>query len=479
MSSKRSLLLIVTLALVLAACGATPEPQTIIETVEVEKEVPVEVTSIVEVEKEVPVEVTSIVEVEKEVPVEVTSVVEVEKEVAPEDIVDITLAYGRFLRISFGPGPAPFDAIKEAVSAQYPNINVQLNLTPDSMNAWHDALAVWLSAEDPTVDIYGMDTPWVKEFGSAGWAVPLNDLAGIENLEDSGLDTFSYEGDRLGIPFWGSLSGLFYRTDLLEEYGFEPPETFDDLVEAAQAITADNPEMSGFVWPGAKEESLVMVWASMLYGFGGEYFDDAGMCAADSPEGIAAVEFMANTIEDGISPPETSAWGAEEARTRFAEGNAVFLWHNADIVAWLDDPERSAVGGNWGLIPTPAQPDGRHSGITGGFSFAINPYTDNLEEAIKVLEVVASEEVQKAFAIAWGPVQYYKGLYDDPEVQEVNTNSDAINAILPSALNRPPSSNYAEVSTILQEEIHSAITGIKTVEAALEDACTRIDAVEQ
>jgi multiple sugar transport system substrate-binding protein len=479
MNASRSLLLLVALLLVVAACGPAQEPETVIQTVEVEKEVPVEVTSIVEVEKEVPVEVTSIVEVEKEVPVEVTSVVEVEKEVAPEDIVDITLAYGRFLRISFGPGPAPFDAIKQAVAAKYPNINVQLNLTPDNMNSWHDALAVWLSAEDPTVDIYGMDTPWVKEFGAAGWAVPLNDLLDLENIEDSGLDTFSYEGQRLGVPFWGSLSGLFYRSDLLEEYGFEPPETFDEMVEAAEAITADNPEMSGFLWPGAKEESLVMVWASMLYGFGGEYFDDAGMCAANSPEGIAAVEFMASTIESGLSPEETTAWGGEEARTRFAEGNAVFLWHNADIVSWLDDPERSAIGGNWGLIPTPAQPDGRRSGITGGFAFAINPYTDNLDEAVKVLEVVASEEVQKAFAIAWGPVQYYKGLYEAPEVLEANANAEAISAILPSALNRPPSSNYAEVSTILQEEIHSAITGIKPVEAALDDACMRIDAVEQ
>jgi len=465
MNAKKSLLLLVIVVLALAACGTTPAPQTVVQTVEVEKEVQVEVTSIVEVEKEVPVEVTSIVEVEKEVPA--------------EDIVDITLAYGRFLRISFGAGPTPFDAIKEAVSAKYPNINVQLNLTPDNMNAWHDALAVWLSAEDPTVDIYGMDTPWVKEFGQAEWAVPLNDLPNIGNIEAAGLETFSHEGQVLGIPFWGSLSGLFIRTDLLEEYGFDAPATFDDVVEIAEAITADNPEMSGFLWPGAKEESLVMVWASMLYGFGGEYFDDGGLCAANSAEGIAAVEFMKRLIDDGVSPAETSSWGSGDARTRFAEGNAVFLWHNADIVSWLDDPERSAIAGKWALIPSPAQAGGRSSGITGGFSFAVNPYTDNMDEAMKVMEVIASEEVQRAFAIAWGPVQYYEGLYDDPAVLEANPNAGAISAILPSALNRPPSSNYAEVSTILQEEIHSAITGIKPVEAALNDACSRIDAIEQ
>jgi multiple sugar transport system substrate-binding protein len=464
---RRSLILVVALALVLVACGPTPEPETILQTVEVEKEV----IQTVEVEKEVPVEVT------KEVPVEVTTIVE--KEV-PIDKVIITLAYGRFLRISFGPGPAPFDAIRAAVAAKYPNIDVALNLVPDSMNSWHDALAVWLAAEDSTVDIYGMDTPWVREFGQAGWAMPLNDkVAGLENLEQSGLEVFAYEDQLLGVPFWGSLSGLFYRADLLEENGFEPPETFDDLLAAAEAVTAENPDVSGFAWPGAKEETLVMVWASMLYGFGGEYYDDAGKCAANSPEGVAAVQFLVDALESGISPAEVTAWNAEAAHTRFAEGNALFLWHNADLVSWLDDPERSAVAGKWGLIPTPAQPEGRKSGVTGGFAFSVNPYSDNLDEALQVLEVIASEEVQKAFAIAWGPVQYYKGLYDDPEVLSANANADAINVLLPSALNRPPSTNYAEVSTILQEELHSAITGIKPVQQALDDACERIDAAEQ
>ncbi len=66
--------IILMLSLVLSACGATPEPQTIIETVEVEKEVTVVET--VEVEKEVTVVET--VEVEKEVEVTVVETVEVE-----------------------------------------------------------------------------------------------------------------------------------------------------------------------------------------------------------------------------------------------------------------------------------------------------------------------------------------------------------------------------------------------------------------
>ncbi len=458
---KRVLLSLAILTMLLAGCGPAPTPEVVEQTVEVE--VPVEQT----VQVEVPVEQT----------VEVTKIVE--QTAVPEEKVEVTLAYGRFINLSFGPGPAPYEAIRTAVAEKYPNIEVQLNITPDDMGSWHDSLAIWISAEDPTIDIYGMDTPWVKEFGSAEWAVPLNDsIPEFENYAESGLDVFSYEGNRLGVPVWGSIQGLFYRSDLLEEYGFEPPETFDDLVEAAEAITADNPDMSGYVWPGGKNESLVMIWAALLHGFGGQYFEDDGTCAFNSEEGIEAVQFMNDVIASGVSPREVTAWDQEAARTRFAEGDAVFLQHNVSIVTWLDNAERSGIPGQWGLIGVPAQPGGRHSGVTGGFAFSINPYTDNLDAALKVMNVIASEEVQKAFAIAWGPVQHYEGLYEDPEVLEANPDVDKIAPVLETALSRPPSEDYAQVSAIIQEEIHSAITGIKPVETALNDACSRVDALD-
>jgi uncharacterized protein (TIRG00374 family) len=410
----------------------------------------------------------------------VEPVAEPTAEPAAEPVV-ITLAYNRFLQTSFGPGPAPIDVIRDEVAKKYPSIDVRLNLMPDTINGMREALAVWIASEDPTVDIYGMDMPWVQEFGRAGWAVPLDELAPQldENYIANGLDVFSYEGQRLGVPFWSSVSGTFYRTDLLEAAGFQPPQTYDELLEIAQAITAQDPELSGFVWAGIKDEGLVMTWSEFLLGFGGQYFDEAGQCAMNSPQGVEALSFMVNLLESGISPREVPAWKAEEARTRFAEGKAVFLRHNHDIVVWLDDPERSAIAGKWAVMPNPAQPGGQTAGVAGGFAFAVNPYTDNMAEAMQVMEVIASLPAQKGFAIAWGPVQYYNGLYDDPEVIAANPNADTIGPLLSSAVPRPPSVRYTELSSILQDEIHAAITGIKPAEQALNDACGRIDALEQ
>jgi hypothetical protein len=76
-----------------------------------------------------------------------------------------------------------------------------------------------------------------------------------------------------------------------------------------------------------------------------------------------------------------------------------------------------------------------------------------------IRDALAGEQVQKGFALAWGPVQYDEGLYEDPEVQEYNNSV---------ARNRPPSESYAELSGALQEELNAAVTGTRPVEDALE-----------
>ena len=95
----RKSLLIILLSVLLALVAAQCAPVTVVETVVVKETV------------------------------EVEKIVEVEKEAAPQ--VTITLAYNRFLNSSFGPGPAPIDAIKQVVAEKYPHIDIQLNLMPE------------------------------------------------------------------------------------------------------------------------------------------------------------------------------------------------------------------------------------------------------------------------------------------------------------------------------------------------------------
>lgn len=379
--------------------------------------------------------------------------------------VTVTLGYNPFLADSFTDSPPPIDVIRTELARRYPEIELEYYHMPADML---DALVIWMTAKDATVDIFGIDTPWVSQFGRAGWALPLGDAipALDENFIASGLDTFSYEGERIGVPFWGGVAGLYYRADILEAYGFDPPRSIEEMVEIIRTVREDDPSIEGLLWPGAREESLVMFYSTLLHGFGGAYRDRDGY-AFDSEQSISAVRFMRSTIEEGLSPRAVMGWERLESRAAFVGGTGIFSWDNHDIITWLDDPEQSEIAGRWGFIPMPATPEGRSVAVTGGFAFAANPYSPRSDAALKVLEVIAGEAVQRGFALAWGPVQYYDGLYDDPEVQAYNPNVETLPPLLEVALDRPASRRYAELSGVLQEEINAAITGTKSVRDAL------------
>jgi multiple sugar transport system substrate-binding protein len=296
-----------------------------------------------------------------------------------------------------------------------------------------------------------------------------------EDFLPSGLDVFSYQDQCLGVPIWTSIGGLFCRMDLLREAGLPEPRTYDELAEHAKAIVADNPGLAGFVWPGGKGEDLIQTWAEMFRGFGGQYFDEDGNCAVNSAEGVRALQFMTQLLRDGVTPRDALAWNSEQARASFANGKAVFLRHNHDPLMWLNEPSRSQIQGRWSFVPNPAQESGLSTGITGGYALALNPFSDAREAALQVIRVVASRPVQKAFALAWGPVQHFRGLYDDPDVLEAHPQLSELKAVLPTGFPRPQSADYARLSDILQEELHGALTGVTTASVALDNACRRID----
>ncbi len=354
----------------------------------------------------------------------------------------VTLGYNAYLSDSFTKAPPPIDVIRSELAKKYPEIKLEYYTMPLDLL---ETLVIWMGSKDSSVDIFGMDVPWLTQFGAAGWAKPLNTL--LPNLKESigpgGLASFTYKSSILAVPFWGGVSGLYYRKDLLDAYGLVPPASLDDLIKAIEISKKANPDIDGLLWPGAKEESLNMFYSTLLYAYGGEYTQADGSLSFTSPAALSALNFLQGSVEKGWSPQSVRNWTRMEARQYFLNGKALFHWDNHDLVTTLDNPQSSSIAGAWGLMPFPAQVGGRSVAISGGFGFALNPYSKNEAAAAKVLEVIASYEVQKGFALAWGPVQYAPGLYVD------------------KAINRMPSPRYAELSAVMLEELNGLANGLQ------------------
>jgi len=67
---------------------------------------------------------------------------------------------------------------------------------------------------------------------------------------------------------------LFYRTDLLEKYGYkEPPKTWEELAATAKKIqdgerAAGKPDFQGFVFEGRASESVTSNALEWIYSYG-------------------------------------------------------------------------------------------------------------------------------------------------------------------------------------------------------------------
>jgi multiple sugar transport system substrate-binding protein len=361
-----------------------------------------------------------------------------------------------------------------------PDIKVELRELPESSTDRHDLYVTWFTGEDSSVDIYMEDIIWPPEFGAAGWLLPLDDYvaeAGVD-MEDffpGVVRGNTWEGELVSMPWFTDAGLLYYRKDLLEKYGFEPPETFADLKEQALAIMegegADMP--NGFVWQGNQYEGLTCDYLEYVWGNGGAVLDDEGNVVLDSPEAVEALEVMIDYIESGVSPEGVSTYMEEDARNIFQQGNAVFMrnWPYAWSLTNADD---SPVQGKVGAKPMVHGEGKESSACLGGWNLGISVYSEHPDEAFKFIAFLTSAEQQAYKAIGSGQNPTRASVFEVEEVIEANPFWEDFLPVLIGADPRPVHPSYPEISDVIQKEVHAALVGEQDAATATKNAAEQI-----
>jgi ABC-type glycerol-3-phosphate transport system substrate-binding protein len=126
------------------------------------------------------------------------------------------------------------------------------------------------------------------DYGVRGALKDLQSLPGIDEVlarfHPSSYGPFEYDSKLYALPIAQSFPVLFYRTDIFEALGLEPPETWEDAYAAIAVLQEHNMTMG-----------VPQNYDMMLLQNGGQYFsDDMMKCLFDSPEGIEAFERLTN-----------------------------------------------------------------------------------------------------------------------------------------------------------------------------------------
>lgn len=361
---------------------------------------------------------------------------------------------------------------------QKQNPNIKVNLTFVAYEALHDKIVS--AAPAGTYDTVLVDVIWPAEFASKKMIVDITDRfpeSERSKIFDGALKTTEYQGSYYGVPWILDTKYFFYNKEMLKEAGIAPPDTWDAVVEAAQALKSQGVVEYPLVWSWAQAEALMCDYATLLGAYGGRFFDEGGKPAFNTGGGLQALEFMRMTLDEELSNPASTESLEEDVRRIISQGEAAMALNWTYMFALANDPNESQVAGQIEIAHTPAGPAGA-PGVNGSMGIAVSNGSQNQDEAWRYIQFMTSQEVQNQYAKLSLPI--WKSSYEEQEVV------DALPQVVPVAkeqLNdmilRPIVPQYNEVSQDMQVEIQRALTGDKTPKQALDDAASSVESVTQ
>ena len=363
--------------------------------------------------------------------------------------------------------------------AQYmemnPGVTVNIIQGPESATDRAQQYLQFFESQSGEVDVYMIDVIWPGDM-----AEHLVDLYEYEGFSEEAPEFFeaiiennTVDGRLVGMPWFTDAGLLYYRSDLLEKYGLDVPETWADLEAAATTIQegerADgNQDFWGFVWQGDAYEGLTcdaLEWVASSNG--GEIVSPDGVITINNENAIAALETAAGWVGT-ISPPGVTGFKEEDARNIWHAGNAAFMRNWPYAYGLTLDGE---VGENFGVSALPHAEGGESAATLGGWQLAVSKYSENPEIAADFVRFMTSHESQIQNATIQSALPTRPAVYED----EALLSSDVafMAEFLPvfrAAVARPSTAtapNYLQASQNFFTAVHNVLTGEEDAETAL------------
>jgi ABC-type glycerol-3-phosphate transport system substrate-binding protein len=153
---------------------------------------------------------------------------------------------------------------------------------------------------------------------------PLDDLVAEYGQAIPRNQLITIDGSVMAVAFMANAQTLAYRKDVLEEIGADVPQTYEELLDAAESIRAAG--ISEYPVGGAYAAgwNLAEEFVNMYIGHGGEFFEPgSAVVSINNEQGVAALNMM-KSLTEYMNPDflthDSNATGAE-----MEAGNVMFM----------------------------------------------------------------------------------------------------------------------------------------------------------
>ena len=361
--------------------------------------------------------------------------------------------------------------------AQKNGNTVEYFFRPHDSSAALQVYQQYWAAQSPDVDVYLVHVIW--QGVAAPHAVDLKKYYKEDEIQayfPRIIENNTVGGKLVSIPLYTDAGILYYRTDLLEKYGYkEAPRTWEEFAAMAKKIqdgerAADNRDFQGFVFEGKAGESVTCNALEWIYSYGGgTIVEPDKRVTINNPNAIKALD-TAHSWVGTISPAGVTIYGEEEARHVWQAGNAAFMRNWPYAYALGADP-KSAVSGKFAVTVLPKGGDnGNNAACLGGWQLMVSAYSKVADAAADLVRYLSSVEVQKRIAIDFSVLPTRPALYSDPEVLAKYPWFKMMADVFNNAVPRPSTimgADYNQLSTAFFQNVNKVLTGDESAEEAV------------
>jgi trehalose transport system substrate-binding protein len=272
-----------------------------------------------------------------------------------------------------------------------------------------------------TVDVMAQDNLRMEPFVRLGL---IEDLSNLESDIDPAvfqglIDGGKFDGKLYFVPYRTNVQLTYYRTDIYDELGLDPPASWDDFKADCEAFLARDGEprclFKAAFDPTAVNPTQMWEW---IVSAGGDptVLNDAGS--------VAAYEFVQSLQEEGLLHPDSALAKWDTSNDSFARGD-VYLMQNwpfgIGVIKDLGLTDFKAYHGFSGPV--------REAHVVGGEVLAITKGTPRKDTAWQFIKFLESKEAQEILASknGWPNVRGDAlGKLDPAKLDEFQAVNDAL-----------------------------------------------------
>lgn len=354
---------------------------------------------------------------------------------------------------------------------------VKVNNVTMGYNESMQKQAAVFAAKGTDLDVVGVDYMFLKGYAKAGHLAALDPLIPKDQLADYYSDTpanlknvWTLEDQTYGLATVGNCQNFIDNAGHLAEAGLQPPDTWSDLLAAAQKVVDPAKNRFGFVAGTERLTKAVTVWLPMYWANGGEIFDDKMHPIFANDTGVKSLEFLLELMK--TMPPGGGAYTESDEIKAMSTGLATL-----DPASWIPDSIKNADEKNKSNLKTKVAPSGsaRRSPVLGGIGLCVSNYSPNKEAAAQYVAWFNSKDVQINKIVQAGG--------QPCRISGWEANADAhpwfpsLNENLKVAKSLPQIPEWGQVDAAISSQLTQAFAGEIKPKDALDAAQAGVDEV--